>query len=142
MTRDELILATLASANGEFSPVQIQKALFLLDKKASAWIGGPHFDFRPYDYGPYDQSIYTSLSSLRDAGLVEIVGDPTSKQRRYNLTGPGRDQGSAILAAQPQQISSYISQLAQFVRSLGFAQLVSSIYQEFPEMKANSVFRG
>ena len=142
MTRDELLLAALASSTGYFSPVQIQKTLFLLDKKASAWTDGPHFNFRAYDYGPFDQSIYGSLSVLRDSGFVEIIGDPTSKQRRYSLTPLGRTRGTAILDALPKEISTYITELTAFVRGLGFAQLVSSIYKEFPEMTANSVFRG
>lgn len=142
MTREELLLATLASVDGEFSPVQIQKTMFLLDRKAASLTGGPHFSFRAYDYGPFDQTIYESLSALRNQGLVVISGDPTSKQRGYGLTTVGREKGKAILAGLAPQISGYISQLAKFVRSLGFAQLVSSIYKEFPEMKANSVFRG
>lgn len=135
------MLATLASADGEFSPVQIQKTMFLLDKKAASMTGGPHFKFRPYDYGPFDESIYQSLYKLRDEALVVINTSPASKYRGYGLTAAGREKGKAILAAQKPEVSGYISQLAKFVRDLGFAQLVSSIYKAFPEMKANSVFR-
>lgn len=142
MTREELLLATLASTTGEFTPVQIQKALFLLDKKAASLTGGPFFSFRPYDYGPFDQSIYKDLAVLRDAELVIISGDPTSKQRAYGLTPLGRARGASILAALPTQTSGYIAQLTDFVRGLGFAQLVSSIYKEFPDMQVKSVFRG
>jgi hypothetical protein len=141
MTRDELLLATLASADGEFSPVQIQKTMFLLDKKAASMTGGTHFKFRAYDYGPFDETIYQSLCALRDQALVVINTSPASKYRGYGLTAAGRVKGNAILAAQKPQLSGYISQLTKFVRSLGFAQLISSIYKEFPEMKANSVFK-
>jgi uncharacterized protein len=142
MTREELLLAALASTDGEFSPVQIQKTIFLLDRKVPEWTGGPHFNFKAYDYGPFDQSIYQVLTALRDRGLVEISGDASSKHRRYALTALGREQGVNVLAQQPTEISSYFNQLTEFVKSLGFAQLVSTIYNEFPEMKVNSVFKG
>jgi hypothetical protein len=36
----------------------------------------------------------------------------------------------------------YVVNLANWVRQLSFQQLVASIYNKYPEMKANSVFRG
>lgn len=141
MTRNELILATLAAAERDFSPVQIQKALFLIDRKAPSWTGGPHFDFRAYDYGPFDASIYSDLATLKELGLVQINGEATSRQRRYGLTQSGRERGQNILSSYPVPFSNYVRQLVSFVQKLGFAQLVSSIYREYPEMKANSVFK-
>jgi hypothetical protein len=35
----------------------------------------------------------------------------------------------------------YIASVASWVRQLSFQQLVASIYNKYPEMKANSVFR-
>lgn len=142
MTRDDLILAVLASADGEFSPVQIQKTLFLLDKKASRLTRGPHFEFRAYDYGPFDASIYRSMAKLANEGFVEIIGDPDSRARRYGLTQSGRIRGKEILKGCDPSLISYLRDLARFIRGLSFSQLVSAIYREFPEMKANSVFQG
>ncbi len=142
MNRDEILLATLAAADGDFSPVQIQKTMFLLDKKVAHLTGGPHFNFRAYDYGPFDQSIYQSLTNLSISGLAAISGDPTTKQRRYGLTSEGQKTGTAILGGMEPALAKYITELTAWVRSVGFAELVSSIYQEFPDMKANSVFRG
>ena len=51
---ENLVLAALAAGgeNATFSPVQVQKLLFVLDREASPHIDGPHFNFIPYDYGP------------------------------------------------------------------------------------------
>ena len=41
----------------------------------------------------------------------------------------------------PAEAQSFLTRLGTWVRSLGFKELVSAIYREFPEMRANSVFR-
>ena len=40
------------------------------------------------------------------------------------------------------EIASWIRDTSRVVRSLSFAQLVSTIYRQFPDMKVNSVFTG
>ena len=56
-----------------FEPVRIQKLLFMMDREIPHLLGGPHFRFAPYRYGPFDQAVYQELESLRDAGLVDIA---------------------------------------------------------------------
>lgn len=141
MTREEVILAALAPANGvAHGPVQVQKLLFLVQKRAASIIDGPGFDFSPYDYGPFDQSIYADLMALSKSGDVEILGDPYSKGRRYRLTPAGQAKADAILLKQNENVRAFLNQLSAWVRSLTFAQLVSAIYAAYPEMKVNSVF--
>jgi hypothetical protein len=41
----------------------------------------------------------------------------------------------------PQEATDYIKSAGEFVRRLSFNKLVSSIYKEYPEMRANSIFR-
>jgi DNA-binding PadR family transcriptional regulator len=113
---------------------------FLLDKKIAEQIGGPHFDFQPYDYGPFDKEVYGQLAQLEETGFVEIGVSPGSNIRTYRLTNEGYQKGQQVLDELSQSAQSYISELARFVRSLSFAELVSAIYQEYPEMRANSVF--
>ena len=45
MERPNLVLAALAAGgeNASYWPVQVQKLLFLIDREASALVGGPHF---------------------------------------------------------------------------------------------------
>src|SRR5882672_7465136 len=54
LRRDEIALVVLSLAEGAlFTPVQIQKALFLAsDKVADAFRRDSRYDFQPYDYGP------------------------------------------------------------------------------------------
>ncbi len=142
MDREDILLVGLAagSENATFSPVQVQKLFFLLDREASHLIGGPHFNFTPYDYGPFDRSVYDGLDALARQDLVRVQN--TGRYRMYSLSQLGYRKGSATLNALPVATRSYIAEIANWVRQLSFEQLVASIYMRYPDMKANSVFRG
>jgi uncharacterized protein len=141
MDRKELVLAALSTSNGlPWSPVQVQKLFFILDQRAAANLGGPHWDFKPYDYGPFDASVYSELEILSYGGLASIA-KPSSGPKEFRLQPEGQRRGEALLASLPEGVVAYVRDLAKWVRSLTFQQLVSAVYREFPEMKANSVFR-
>ena len=129
------------SASPELSPVQAQKLFFLIDQNAATLVNGPHFDFRPYDYGPFDSAVYSELDSLSNLhGLVEVRRDGT--YRTYRLTATGVARAEAVLACMSPTASGYIGKLKDWVKSLGFRDLVSAIYRDYPDMRVNSIFRG
>ena len=140
MNRDELITVALSAGgqNVEFTPVQVQKLFFLLDREASALVDGPHFDFQPYDYGPFDRNVYDLLNSLAAQDIVETRNE--GKYRTYLLTPKGYQQGQNLLADLPVNSRNYIAQLSNWIRALTFGQLVAAIYKRYPDMKVNSVF--
>ena len=142
MTPTEIVLAALAPAGGEpHSPVQVQKLLFLLDREAAGLVGGPHFDFKPYNYGPFDAAVYRVLDTLDHEGLVVTVRSD-GWRRTYALTPKGQTQGDNFLEALPEPAREYIPRASKFVRDLTFSKLVSSIYKAYPDMRENSVFVG
>jgi hypothetical protein len=118
-----------------YTPVQVQKLFFLIDREAAHLVGGPHFDFRPYHYGPFDKEVYRALDSLALQGLA------ISAARSYGLTPTGQRQGAALLATLDTRARTYIEEVSAFVRRLSFASLVSAIYKAYPEMRVNSVFQ-
>ena len=141
MDAKNLVMAALAPANGgTHTPVQVQKLLFLVDRNIPEIIGGPHFEFEPYDYGPFDKAVYDILRDLAAEGLVEISEEPGRRWKRYRLTDAGQEIGELVLNKISEKGREYIRQLSTFVRSLTFDQLVSAIYKAYPEMKVNSVF--
>ncbi len=141
MNRNELILASLAPSGGRFhTPVQIQKLLFLIDRSAGDKVGGPHFDFQPYDYGPFDKDVYSVVEALTQEGLIQAA-DTGRSWKKFALTAKGQSAGDAALAALDEQTRVYLQKLSACVLSLSFTQLVSAIYKAFPDMRVNSVFR-
>jgi hypothetical protein len=140
MTRDELILAAMAPGGGYgYTPVQMQKLLFLIDRQIPAHVGGPHFNFIPYHYGPFDRAVYFQLDRLAGEGSITV--DHTSSPRTFQLTPAGLGKGTMVLSALSPPIQDFITRTSHFVRTQSFSSLVSAIYKAFPEMRENSVFQ-
>ncbi len=140
MTRQEFMLAVLAAGDGEaHTPVQVQKLFFLIDRTVPEQVGGPWFDFQPYDYGPFDQAVYADLRALAARGLVIITALPNGPPS-YRPTPEGLSAGKGFLARFPAATADYLRQLCAWVQQQSFESLLSYVYQAFPEMKARSVF--
>lgn len=140
MERRRYVLAVMSAGDRpEYSPAQLQKLFFLMDREAAAHTGGPYFNFRAYDYGPFDPAVYEEAESLAAQGMAVV--DKSGFYRVYSLTVPGLQQGKAALQEFTQAGRDYAASAANWVRSVSFNQLVSEIYKHYPEMKENSVFR-
>lgn len=141
MDTEDLILAALSPGGGyKYSPVQVQKLFFLIDRQIPDEIGGPHFQFEPYHYGPFDRAVYQQLEHLAARGLVVI--DSTGTPRTFALTPEGEAFGKAALVGAPERGRNFIQRASEFVRNQSFSSLVSAIYKAFPDMRVNSVFQG
>lgn len=142
MTKKELLFVCLAAAKGDtYEPVQIQKLVFLFQEKAPELFRKKPFNFIPYDYGPFDQTIYSELDQMAGGGLVRIRPATYSTPRSYELTEAGKKAGDESLEKLEERFRDYLIRLSAWVRSISFAALVGAIYNEFPAMKVNSVFR-
>jgi uncharacterized protein len=144
MTRADLVLAVLAAAFGRpYTPVQIQKAVFIICDQFPELIDeGPGFDFKPYDYGPFDSDVYSEIGALQRGGLAEISPSPFGSWNIYSVTEIGEERGGWLINQLEGDKQAYIYEISQWVRSLSFSKLVKSIYEAYPEMRANSIFRG
>jgi uncharacterized protein len=142
MKRRDLVLAAMSRADGtgKFTPVQVQKLFFLVDRNLAEDLGGALYNFRPYDYGPFDSQVYSDLETLATDGLVEI--EHTYRWRVYRLTPEGREAGESAFAELSSRVQNYLDKAVVFVRGLSFSRLVSAIYKAYPDMRTNSVFRG
>ena len=141
MTNREIVLAALAPAQGKpHSPVQVQKLLFLIDREAGKLVDGPHFNFIPYNYGPFDKDVYRVLNDLDvQHGLVTVRSSGWC--RMYALTPTGQNEGDRLLCDLSDVAQDYIRRASTFVLKLNFLQLVSAIYKTYPDMQENSIIR-
>jgi hypothetical protein len=144
MTRQELLLTVLACAEGRpFTPVQIQKALFLISKRMPGIVtSGPIYEFAPYDYGPFDSTVYSDAGALAARGDVVIAPSGTGNWSTYAVSDAGIAHGKATLAAADARAQKYVKEVSDWVRAQSFSSLVKAIYDAYPEMKANSIFKG
>lgn len=88
MTQEEVLLMIASGADGPYGldPVRMMKGAFLASKKGlSEW--DALFAFRPYSYGPFDQSVYGARDRLVRRGLLQV--DQTGRYERYTLTPEG-----------------------------------------------------
>lgn len=140
MTRNDLVLTALVPAKGApYQPAQVQKLFFLIDQNISEYIEGPHFNFEPRGYGPFDQDVCEELRELAAEGHVDIC--PEKTWTTYRLTPEGQRQGEEFLASLPKSIHDYIESISSFIHNLSFTQLVSAVYRAYPEMRVNGVFQ-
>ena len=140
MASQDWILAMMAASEGDqWTPVQIQKALFLVSENVPGAKEGRPFNFIPHHYGPFDVKIFMSIEEMEKEGLAYISrGFPL---RKYGLPRKGGERGRQLLENMDEKSADYIRKVSDFVHRLSFIELLRSIYKHYPEMAVNSVFR-
>ncbi len=138
-----LLLVALDAPPGGLEPVRVQKALFLLAREA----GLPRRErywFLPYNYGPMSPRIYRDVDVLVRRGLLERLPVPGYAWGRVRATEAGRRRAEELAAGAGERERRALAALARIrtlVTSLGFAELLETIYDRHPEYAVKSVFR-
>jgi uncharacterized phage-associated protein len=140
--RDWTLLVIGAAGGKKVSPVQLQKALFLVSKtlKPKQRQTSTFYRFKAYDYGPFCSEVYSDAEALKEAGLVSITCQEFSF-RHYAATDDGQKKAQELRGELDPEVAAYLDDLVLWVRSLSFVQLVQAIYKMYPAMKANSIFQ-
>lgn len=137
--RSDVVLAAMVPAPRDvwFDPVRAQKLLFLIDMEIPTLVGGPHFNFQPYNYGPFDVDVYLELEALTTDSYVHT--DRAWRHLRYKLTEKGVARGTAALASIPDRASRFIERACEWMLAASFSDLLSAIYRQYPEMTVNTL---
>ncbi len=136
-----VLLALLAADHHSLTPVQLQKSLFLLGKRRPKDVGKHFYHFRPYDYGPFDATVYGDADQLVAEGLVEIDRSMGRSLRRFTLTAAGEVEAKRLASDVSDSAVAYLRQVVPWAQSLPFDELIRAIYDAYPETSVNSVFR-
>jgi hypothetical protein len=167
--RKDLLLLTLAAENA--APVigvtRLQKYMYLLQEQ-EGWkprLKRP-YEFRAYDFGPFDDQIYADLDFLENLDLIEkeASGDEPSAENgeeraaseswatrdpefapeetnstiwAYRLTEKGREFVEQRLQVDEADKES-IEKLKRRWNSVPLAQFLRWLYSEYPDMAANT----
>lgn len=142
VTRSDWTLLAIAAAEGRpLTPVQLQKVLFILGKKKAGRVGAGFYTFRPYNYGPFSPDIYHDADILDSMGLVDVDhGSPARSWSTYKATDKGIAKAQQLRANAPADAVKYLDALVSWARNLNFQQLVSAVYERYPEQRVNSIF--
>jgi hypothetical protein len=100
MNRRDLVLAILAASAGRpYTPVQIQKAVFVVcDQLPDLIDDGPGFHFQPYDYGPFDADVYSEIAFLQRQGKAAIAPSPSGTWSTYAASDAGVERGDVSIS--------------------------------------------
>jgi uncharacterized protein YwgA len=141
--RDWLLLLVAADDDVDLDPVRVQKGLFLLAQEGGI-PAEQRYAFVPYNYGPMSARVYRDADALVRRGLLERVPQPGYAWGRLRATPDGRARAAALRGgAQPveQAALGRLTEIHRLVTSLGFAELLETIYERYPTFAARSVFR-
>ena len=138
--RNWLLLALASAEDGRMSPLQLQKAMFLMRMEADDLLGPQFYRFVPYNYGPFNSTIYSDIEALRHEGLVlnESEGRhwPT-----HMITPDGLKRVEQVRDSADTPLVDFLKQVVDWVKGQTFASLLTAIYDKYPDYARNSVFR-
>lgn len=135
-------LVAIAAANGEhLSPVQLQKCLFLIGENCKGALGRGFYQFIPYNYGPFNATIYSDAEKLEAEGLVTVIRRPGQRWVEYAATLRGIERARALEKGMPKEVVDYLHNLVAWARRQTFEQLLRAIYKHYPHYRRNRVFQ-
>jgi hypothetical protein len=139
---DWTLLVIAAAAPHSLDPVQLQKCLFLLGKNCPQVLTTPFYNFRPYNFGPFDSAVYLDAEHLETQGRIAISRPAWRNWGEYSITPAGIERVEWLRRTEVNALLwEYLCRLVEWARSLSFESLVRTIYQHYPEFRENSVFR-
>ena len=114
--------------------------MFLLGERRKRELTGGFYSFRPYHYGPFAADVYHDADILESNGLIEVDTSQGRSLRRYVLTSAGLQAARKAATHRPKKGVDYLARVVAWAQPLPFNLLVRAIYEEFPTMRANSIF--
>ena len=143
MYNNDVLLLTVAASEGSgLTPVQLQKALFLIGESKLPGLPVDYYQFIPYNYGPFQSDIYTDADELSAEGHLAQISVPGRPWSIYQTTSPGQERARQIESECQPALASHVRDLVEWVKSLSFSELLRAIYAQYPEFRRNSVFQG
>ncbi|MEI7501502.1 MAG: hypothetical protein WCK84_13770 [Bacteroidota bacterium] len=93
--------------------------------------------FEADNFGPFDETIYAALDSLRDAGFVTF--DSTSGYVKINLTNKGKETSDYFWKKLKDDVKSIFKYVKINFNHLTSENVLEKIYAAYPELTINSI---
>jgi uncharacterized protein len=142
MTRtDWLLLALRFSQVKGLSPIQLQKALFLLGQELPTVVGDEYYHFEALNYGPFDKAVFEDAISLSKSDLIRILPPTKTRAKQYTVAPLGIARTEELLDEAPARGAQYLENVVNWLKDMPVQKLIRSIYHKYPQFKTNSVFQ-
>jgi hypothetical protein len=144
-SKEQLTLLALGLAGGKpLSPVQLQKAVFLLQERLpdDALSKAAQYTFVPHNYGPFCSAVYDDARRLSEGGLATVNAADNGGYQEYRASERAVERTKSITAKMSPEAVALAQSVVDWVRTQSFRSLVSAIYEEYPQYKVNSIFNG
>lgn len=139
MDNKDVVLLVVHAAGEVMSPVQLQKAVFLVCEAKSGLKST--YSFEPFHYGPFDIQVYNDADQLHEEGLVRRIPSSAGSWTDTLITPEGAKRVMELRATLPETTVAKLDRLLKIIQGLSFEELVGAVYKAFPEYKKNSLFR-
>ncbi len=137
LDRQDVVLLIADGAEGSYplDPIRLMKGCFLVSQ-----LGRPEwralFDFRPYDYGPFDSDVYRSRDGLVSRGLLQV--ERRGRYGSYALTDAGEERARELRAQIGEDDAEWFAQIGRYVTTRSFNDLLDEVYADYPDFATRS----
>lgn len=141
MQDKDIVLLVARSGRQVISPIQLQKAVFLVSRAGLKGLPQQAYDFQAYHYGPFDADVYNDAEKLHTENLVLRAPSRSGAWTDTMITPEGWDKTEALRRDLPHETVEKIDEIVQTVLSMPFRTLLRYVYDKYPEFRKNSVFQ-
>lgn len=143
LTRPDWLLLLLGlpeadgSAPASMDRVRVMKCLFVMSKRFT--LQGDFYNFRPYNYGPFDDAVYRDAETLAGQGYIEQL---PGRYVHYAALAPAVERAKQFAPTLNPDFIAYVREVRKWATTVDFSTLVKAIYTAWPETRVNSIFQG
>jgi uncharacterized protein YwgA len=116
----------------------IQKVIFLLSQDIPEL--KEEISFKPYKYGPYDETVHNALLDLSSDGFITI--NTNKEYSEITLTNKGYKICKELEESTDKSIITIVKDVRELVEDLDIYELLALIYYSFPEYAKYSDIKG
>lgn len=145
MKRSDWLLLLLAlriegTERSALDPVRVQKGMFLFAKEGGV-SESEAYTFEPYNWGPYSTLVNNDLQELVRDEFAVARDVPGYTWKTFAPTADGVNKARNLLKTAPRDSVQKLAQIKKRVGLVTFNELLSDVYENYPEFATRSLFR-
>jgi uncharacterized protein len=140
--KDWTLLVIDAAKPDVLTPIQLQKALFLIGQRVPE--AGEHdfYKFVPHNFGPFSKDVYRDVEAQKNDGFIDEIISQGQNWPEYRVSQTGTSQAALLREAMLTPALNYVDQLVKWVQAQSFRDLLHAVYAAYPHFATKSVFNG